>query len=145
MRSGRVMTTFDIPVKTLPKSSKVSDGPAKNVMVIEDDIDSANAITLELILAGYGVHKVSSREAALSVLDCYLYDFILLDYHMPGMSAGAFVDRVRERRPATKIVLMTAGTDINQHAAELGVFCCIPKPFDPVQVVQALQEFAGFP
>ena len=118
-----------------------ASGTSKNILIIEDDADTAEVLAVELLRAGYGVRKVASREDALAILDTYLYDYILMDYHMPGMKAGEFVDRARQKRPSLKVVLMTAGFDVAQHAAELGIEFCLPKPFDPVLVAQMLDQF----
>jgi CheY-like chemotaxis protein len=138
----RPVLTLGIDVKKAPKAKPPI---AKNVLVVEDDLDTANSIAVELVLAGYGVRKTVSRDEALAVLDLYLYDFILMDYHMQGMTPGDFVDKVRRKRPNSKIILMTAGGTISGHAAELGIHCCLPKPLDPLQVVSSLMEFAAYP
>jgi CheY-like chemotaxis protein len=83
--------------------------PARgNVLVVEDDNDIATTITVIISDAGYGVRKVSSRESALKVLQDNLYQCVLVDYYMPGMSADVFTTTLKAIQPLSKIVLITA-------------------------------------
>jgi CheY-like chemotaxis protein len=134
------MTNLDSPV---PK--KVTDRPVlrphRNVLVVEDDKDTATVICYQLMQDGYGVRQVATRDEALNVLDTYMYDYIIMDYWMPGMDAKEFVRKVTAKRPNTRIILSTAARDIGHIGTELGLFCCLPKPIIPEQVAKILQQF----
>jgi DNA-binding NtrC family response regulator len=129
---------------TSPLPQKVSERvlrPHRNVLVIEDDTDTATVVCNELLRVGYGARHVPSRDEALKVLDLYIYDYIIMDFLMPGMSAKDFVQQVATRRPNTRIIPTTAERDIGPIATELGLLCCLPKPIIPEQVPKILQHF----
>jgi DNA-binding NtrC family response regulator len=122
---------------TLPQPSR----PRRNILVIEDDKDTAALICLQLVQEGYGARQVATRDDALKVLDMYIYDFILMDYWMPGMDAKEFIAKVFKRRPNSRIVLMTAAGSIGEISKALGIYCCLPKPITPESLVPALKQF----
>jgi CheY-like chemotaxis protein len=127
-----------------PLPQKVSNKvfrPHRNVLVIEDDKDTATVICFELLREGYGARHVPSRDEAIQVLERYIYDYIIMDYWMPGMDAKSFVQTVMAKRPSTRIILTTAARDIGPLSQQLGLLCCIPKPIIPEQVPQMLKEF----
>ena len=55
---------------------------------------------------------------------------VLMDYHMPGMSALEFTARLRREHPATRCILMSASNDVPAIARELGIKDWITKPLD---------------
>jgi two-component system alkaline phosphatase synthesis response regulator PhoP len=118
-----------------------SDRPRRNVLVVEDDKDTANVICFQLLNDGYGARHVPNRDEALQVLNMYIYDYIIMDYWMPGMDAKVFATKVLQKRPNTRIVLTTAADSVKKIAADLGVRWCIPKPFAPHQVGESLERF----
>jgi CheY-like chemotaxis protein len=112
----------------------------RNVLIIEDDLDTAGALGLMLLSEGYGVRHVLSRDEAVPVLNTYIYDVILMDYFMNGMEAKEFVDSVRST-PLSKFVLMTASGKIDEIAKTLDIDSCLPKPFDPNDLLKLLRSF----
>jgi DNA-binding response OmpR family regulator len=113
--------------------------PSGNVLVIEDDPDTGNFIVLTLAGAGYGVRLVTSRDEAILAMARYLYDYIVMDYNMPGLAPEAFLKQARTNRPRTQIILLTAGDRAADVAGRLKLPTWIGKPFCPEDLVAALQ------
>lgn len=105
-----------------------------NVLLIEDDEDSAQIMIADLAEAGFGVRWARSRDEALVVLTHYLYDIIVLDYLMPGMDAAAFVKIVKRDFPRSRVMLISAVQNIRDVAGKLGVCCWLAKPFFPTRL-----------
>jgi DNA-binding response OmpR family regulator len=122
------------------KRPDVISRPNKNVLVVEDDSDSGTMVCHVLIREGYGARLVASREDALQVLNTYLYDYILLDFSMPGMAAREFVTRVKATRPGCHIILMTAAGCVQALAKDLSLPTYIPKPFEPYDVIGTIER-----
>ena len=100
-----------------------------NVLVVEDDADCGRLLTEFLTFHGYGVRWVQSRDAAVTALRRYLYDHIILDVSMRGMTLEGFFNDVRLDRE--KVVLMSAICDPKSVASTLGLTHWLKKPFDP--------------
>jgi len=114
--------------------------PSSNVLVVEDDFDSAKTLVHSLIEEGFGVRSASSREEALAVIERYIYDVIVMHYSIPGMCAEDFVLAVRRRFPQSKFILITASDQVKKRATSLGIQLWIGKPFNPEVLLQMIKN-----
>ena len=115
-----------------------NDEIAENVLVVEDDDSTGDVIVLALSNAGYGVRLSKSREEAIVAFDRYLYDFIVMDLAMPGMSGDEFLRRVKHRSPC--VVLISAVKNLKAEAQQLGADGWLQKPFDPPKIVEVIRN-----
>src|SRR5260221_2389837 len=81
----------------------------ENILIVEDDLDTAQSLVITLAAAGYGVRAVESRDAAVAILDRYIYQVVIMDYFMPGMSIDEFMKITMPRHTRMEIVITTAG------------------------------------
>ena len=88
-------------------------------LVIEDNMNMANAFKEAVILGGYDVHVATDGLTALALLKNQMYQFVLLDLHLPGMKGDEIlrVIRATPHLEKTKVVLATAD---DRMADELG-------------------------
>ena len=79
-------------------------------LVIEDNMNMANAFKEAVTLAGFVVHVASDGLTALALLKNESYDFILLDLHLPGMKGDEILKVIRatSHLKTAKVVLATA-------------------------------------
>jgi DNA-binding response OmpR family regulator len=101
------------------------------VLVIDDDPDIRQLITIALSDEGYQVDEASDGRAALDLLAHTHPNIILLDMRMPGMDGWQFVQRYRElygRR--SPIIVVTAAHDPSRRGAEVDADSYLSKPFD---------------
>lgn len=111
-----------------------------NILVIEDDPNTASTIEAILKKEGYGVRTVSSRDEALKVLDRYLYNLVIMDLYMPGMVPEEFIKVAKQRRPLAQVILTTAAEYVDVQAKRLGICRWLGKPFDPDQLLDVVRE-----
>lgn len=111
-----------------------------NVLIIEDDQDTADLCARILMRAGYGIRWVHSRDAALVALNRGLYQFILLDYSMPGLTIEEFLHHCL---PKGNVVLMSGIVDPQKEARRLGISCYLKKPFDPAELIALIRGLAS--
>jgi DNA-binding NtrC family response regulator len=111
-----------------------------HIVIVEDDSDIADMISMFLAAEGYGIRVVDNHTDALLALKSLPHRFLLLDYNIPAPMPQAFVSRVAQEHPEMTIVLMTAATSIKTRATEIGVQHWIGKPFDPEILLQLIQE-----
>jgi CheY-like chemotaxis protein len=67
------------------------------VLVVEDNVDAADSLSLLLRLYGHEVLVARSGPAALEVAPVFRPDFILLDIGLPGMDGYEVARRLREQ------------------------------------------------
>jgi two-component system response regulator MtrA len=104
-------------------------------LVVEDDQSVGAAITLVLERAGFGVECVGDGRSGLDRLDDSLFDLVILDVMLPGMS-GFDVCREIRSRSGIPIVMVTARADTGDVVAglELGADDYVTKPFEAAEL-----------
>ena len=107
------------------------------ILVVEDDRLLNNTLCYNLNTAGYAVDSALTKSAASSFLTKQDYDLIVLDVNLPDGNGFDFCREVKERRPDTAIIFLTAN-DMESDMLkgyELGAEDYVTKPF-PMSVFQ---------
>lgn len=112
---------------------------AARVLVVEDDDTTRGALRALLDDAGYLCDEASDGERAVAAASDALFDLVVLDLGLPGMS-GTDVHRLLRRDPRTRflpIVFLTAQSDRQVKLAELeaGAEDFITKPYDAEELL----------
>jgi CheY-like chemotaxis protein len=97
-----------------------------NVLIVEDNLDSADVLERFLLKHGYTVNAVpNGREALVALTSEAPPDVILLDLRMPEMDGLQFLEVVRGylRWTDLPVIIVTAYADegLAERAAKLGV------------------------
>lgn len=102
------------------------------ILVVEDTEDLADAIVHRLTKLGYAVDWAADGHAAEELLRQEQYQLVLLDIMLPGLDGQAVLNRLRARRDATPVLVMTARSqvDVKVDLLDLGADDFIVKPFD---------------
>ncbi|MCD4525173.1 response regulator transcription factor [Nocardioides sp. cx-173] len=114
------------------------------VLIVDDDEDIRELLSLALRIAGHDVLTASDGPAALDVLDAEPVDLMVLDVSMPQMSGLEVARRVRAspRSPEPLILMLSAMADPGDIAAGLasGADSYATKPFSIPVLTQAVDE-----
>src|SRR5688572_27765613 len=78
------------------------------IVVIDDEVNAAAALETLLREDGYEVGKAHDARAGLALLEHTDADIVLTDLRMPGMDGLELLAKVKEIRPSTMVILMTA-------------------------------------
>lgn len=78
------------------------------LLVVEDDKNTARLMKAVLSHAGYEVYEASNGLEALNVMDSQHIDLIVLDVMMPKMDGYEFTDHLRSCGDNTPILMVTA-------------------------------------
>jgi len=119
----------------MSSKAKVLNPTTKKVLVVDDNEDIRNLISIILTGESYGVLSVESGTIALEVYQDFKPHLILLDIMMPGISGFDVLEKIRDiRNPklnSVPIVMITAKslTDDIDKAIRLGATSYIVKPF----------------
>ena len=108
-------------------------------MLLVDDEDAVRVTTREMLASlGYEVVEAPSAPAALRLIDDGLRpDMLLSDHMMPDMTGTQLAKMLRERLPATQIVIMSGYADLGSLSP---LFPHLPKPFIRADLARALQR-----
>src|SRR5260370_10612116 len=105
------------------------------ILIIDDDEQIRNLLK-DLLQAEYRCIVAESAEEALNVLERSVFDLIISDISLSGISGLELVRRIRERSPDT-VVVMISGQQTIDFAIEsmrAGAFDYVTKPLDLRQV-----------
>jgi two-component system chemotaxis response regulator CheY len=102
---------------------------ARRVLVVDDDPDIRALLVSALTDDGYDAEAACDGHEALGVLERWPADVIVLDLMMPVMDGWTFAERMHEKW-TIPIVVLSAATDLAQHAGRLGADDIVAKPFD---------------
>jgi CheY-like chemotaxis protein len=106
-------------------------GLAATVMVVEDDHDIRDSLTVALADAGYQVVDASNGRIALDRLTIAEPTVILLDLMMPVLNGLEFLVEFRKNvRWAARIPVIVASANRGYDADDLGIFDVLRKPLD---------------
>jgi signal transduction histidine kinase/CheY-like chemotaxis protein len=119
-----------------------------HVLVLDDEEDMRDLISMILEHAGARVTRVPTVDAALKAIAADCPDVAVSDLAMPGEDGYAFVKRVRawddETLRALPLVAMTAyaRAEDRHRVLAAGFQRHVAKPIEPVELVDALAEIA---
>jgi DNA-binding response OmpR family regulator len=108
------------------------------ILVVEDDQDIADLITLNLQELSLTVEHCLTGELALEKLSYHSYSMVMLDVMLPGMSGLDVCKRLREQQPEQIILMLTSrDSEVDRVLGlELGADDYMTKPFS-VRELQA--------
>lgn len=116
----------------------------KRVLIVDDEESIAVVLAAGLSRANqYHVETATSGAAALAKFKADPFDLVLTDYRMPDMSGIELSEKIRQLRPDTLIMLMTAfdSRQVREQAQAVKLHEYIQKPI-PVAQVRAIVEKA---
>jgi CheY-like chemotaxis protein len=102
-------------------------------LVVEDDPDSCETLTLMLRRLGHEVECAESTGAALVKLEEWMPDFVLLDLMLPDAPGGLVLRKIRQMNLPIRVALVTAAGDhsiILKHARGYDPDAVFTKPLD---------------
>ena len=111
------------------------------ILVVDDERNIRNNLTMVLEAAGYKVDSSGDGEDALAKCKSQHYDIAFVDIQMPKMGGLELLRHIHALRPRMKVVILTAyGTTARAvEAMKLGAVEFLEKPFDP-KIIQLLCE-----
>jgi DNA-binding NtrC family response regulator len=117
-------------------------GMRGNVLVVDDERDSAEHLSAGLERVGFQITIQLSGEEAFLVALRSDFDAVVADLSMPGMNGLELCDRLAANRPDVPVVLMTAHATVDAAVAALraGAWDFVVKPPDLDEVASALNR-----
>ncbi len=125
----------------------VADAPSRGrILIVDDNRDFATALCNSLALEGYEVEVAHDGGTARTALERFGAQVILLDLRLEAGSGLDLIAPLKEQYPDLVFILITGyaveeAESINALRA-MNVTGCLVKPFDPVELAQALEEMS---
>ena len=111
------------------------------VLLIEDDSATAQSIELMLKSESFNVYTTDLGEEGVDLGKLYDYDIIVLDLNLPDMSGFHVLQRLRNSKVKTAIMIVSglAGIDDKVRGFELGADDYLTKPFHKDELIARLR------
>jgi two-component system cell cycle response regulator DivK len=116
----------------------------KTVLVIEDDDNNMELITVILESNGYQVIKAETGQKGFELAEEKLPDFIILDIQLPDMTGLEVLKKIRTSKAdgSTLVIAMTSFAMSGDREKLIAAGCngYIEKPIDPDKVMAQIQS-----
>lgn len=105
-------------------------------LLIEDNMDLANAIGSRMRLDGHVVDHAATLDDATAFVEAEEYDLILLDIMLPDGDGRDFLKRHRASHLDTPVIVLTARSQVSDRigSLDLGADDYVTKPFDHAEL-----------
>lgn len=102
------------------------------ILIVEDEQHIGFGLRYNLQAEGYRVELVVDGAAALEMFQASLFDLVILDLMLPGMSGYEVCKRIRETGSEVPILMLTARSlpEDRTRGFEVGTDQYMHKPFD---------------
>ncbi|EPR44152.1 two component, sigma54 specific, transcriptional regulator, Fis family [Desulfovibrio sp. X2] len=104
---------------------------APRILIVDDDIAFQGMLREAVGEKGFAVDCAASAEEGIRTAASGVYNLILLDVRLPGMSGIEAIPHFREASPSTEIIIMTAYAEKDSavQAIRRGAYDYFTKPF----------------
>ena len=116
--------------------------PAR-ILCVDDEPSILSALRRVFRPHGYTVFVANSGAEGLAVLEQEAIDVVVSDMRMPEMDGAQFLERVFERWPATKRILLTGYADASATIAAINrgkIWRYVAKPWNDDELVLTVQQ-----
>ena len=113
----------------------------RKILIIEDDPDIAQLVTMHVREAGYEAIHVDNGEQGLQEVEKSNPDLLVLDLMLPGMNGLEVCKQVRKQNERIPILMLTAkSTELDRVLGlELGADDYLTKPFSVVELMARIK------
>ena len=113
-----------------------------SILIVDDNVSLTKTMSLILKRKGYTVVIARDGRDAIEKSKDRFFDITFMDIRMPVMNGVDVYKKIREVRPETVVVMMTAYAveDMIQEALQAGAYGVIYKPLDMEETLKLIDE-----
>ncbi len=104
----------------------------KSVLIIDDEIQICESISMILDYEGYAVEFTTSAKEGLEKFSSKDFSAVFLDIQMPEMNGFEVLKKIKEQKPSASVIIISAHGSVENaiKATRLGAFDFLEKPID---------------
>ncbi len=118
----------------------------ERILVVDDEQAVCDTVAALLRKEGYRVVAAQGGHQAISAIEAFTFDLLIVDIFMPGLNGLETIRIFHQEAPEVRIIAMSgyaAGSgfvdpDFFRTAMEYGATCCLRKPFTREQLLDAI-------
>jgi len=112
------------------------------ILVVDDELSMREFLSILLEREGYDVTVAASAQEAMRIMESALFDLVLSDVNMPGLSGIKLLASIKEKSPETAVLMLTAFSAADQavEAMKLGAYDYVCKPFKNEEIKQLIRN-----
>ncbi len=117
--------------RPMPSKSETAAKPLNiSLLIVDDEADFRESACRYFSRMGFRVDEAEDGEEALNVSTNRKFDVVILDIHMPGMSGIEVLEKLQQRDPAPKVIMLTGGGTIENAVESIkkGAYDFVTKP-----------------
>ena len=113
---------------------------AKQILVIDDDVELCKLVTRYLTQDGFLTESVNSGLSGAERALSGDYELVVLDVMMPGVNGFDVLRRIRAQSPIPVLMLTAKGDALDRVLGlEIGADDYLPKPFNPQELAARIR------
>ena len=144
MATTEFYTAMMIEPMSSREQAKNLDDPVKTLVLVDDESDLRQIVRFALETPTLRILEAGNGHEALRLARQVEPDLIVIDWMMPGIT-GIEVIQILRRDPRTAnipIIMLTSQerTEEIDRLSALGPFAFLPKPFNPIELIQTVER-----
>ncbi len=115
---------------------------AIDILIVDDEVEFAEAFAERLRLRGFSAYIANSGEQALRIVEEGSINIMVLDLKMPGMDGLEVLRRVKKTHPEVQVIILSGhGSEMDEsYVRSIGAFAYLRKPADIGDVLEAVKR-----
>jgi CheY-like chemotaxis protein len=152
LAAAGVDDTIAIKPAKLPDAKALIEGCMRlkvptRVLMVDDSATMRTIVRKILSSCRFPLEIVDAEDGidALKQIGASKFDFVFLDYNMPGLDGIEMLSQIKRQYPRMEVVIMTSVQDeaLAARAREAGALGFLKKPFYPSDIDAMLYAFCG--
>lgn len=129
----------------MPSDTRKFAKSSPRILIVDDDAGQRSLLNSFLKSQGFDTVTADSGERALETLRSGVFDLMISDVRMPGISGLETLRRARELHATLPVLLVTAYTDIRDAVGAMrdGAVNYLAKPIDLDELLVTIQKATG--
>ena len=106
------------------------DNNKKRILVVEDDEEMRSLLKDFIEAEGFEIDSVGNGSEAFRILVRELFDLVITDIRMPGLTGLDILPGIKKLQPEAPIIVITAfgSEEVHRRAIERGATAYLEKP-----------------
>lgn len=114
----------------------------KRVLVVDDDADILEALTVILEESGFEVTSTLHGEEIFKIIPRFKPNVVLLDLLLSGLDARDLTRELKSKNKVLPVIIMSAHPTSGESALESGAEAFISKPFEMDELIEVVNTYS---